>query len=273
MFTLLAVDLDGTLLRNDHTISDFSADTLIHAQKKGLTVALCTGRPTDGARHIAERLRLHEFGGFLIGYNGGEIIECKNNKVIRDLLLPDGVLPKIVQFAQSLQTDIVTFCDGHIIATSDTNPFILRSSVRNKMNIVKTANWLKAAEDLPLHKCMLVGDPKRLIPMELQVKMAFDGVLEAFCSEPQFLEFTPLGINKGDGLQWLMNNLNLSPSEVIAFGDTPGDIPMLRLAGLGIAMANSPESVRAIADTVAPSNAEDGVARMLEKLLWHEMDF
>ena len=267
MFTLLAVDLDGTLLHNDHTISDFSADTLIRAQEKGLTVALCTGRPTDGARHIAESLRLHEFGGFLVGYNGGEIIDCENNKVLRDLLLPEGVLPMIVWFAQSLQTDIVTFCDRHIITTSDTNPFILRSSVRNRMDVLKTDNWLDAVQGLKLHKCMLVGNPERLIPMEQQVKMAFNGGLEAFCSEPQFLEFTPLGVNKGNGLQWLMNYLNISPSEVIAFGDTPGDIPMLRLAGMGVAMANAPESVKAVADAIAPSNVEDGVARMLEKLL------
>lgn len=264
-FTFLAVDLDGTLVRNDHNVSDFTADTLIQAQEQGLKVAICTGRPTDGTRHIAKRIRMQDFGGYVIGYNGGEVIECQSGKVIRDLLLPSSVMRQALDFAEKAGADLVTFCDGHIISTSDTNPVVIRSSVRNKMDIVKADNWMEAVEGLKLHKCMLVGEPDRLIPMEKEVKAAFAGVIEAFCSEPQFLELSPLGVNKGEGLRWLLEYAAVDTTAVMSFGDTPSDIPMIRLAGRGVAMGNAPQTVKDVADAVALSNEEDGVARMLKK--------
>ena len=262
-YDLLAVDLDGTLLRDDHSVSDFTAETLIRAQQKGLTVAICSGRPTDGTRHIAERVRLRDFGGYIIGYNGGEIIACETERVVRDLLLPEGVMKRIVEFAKEADADLMTFCDNCIISTSDTNPVVIRSSVRNRMSINKTDNWLQTVDGLKLHKCMLVGKPETLMSMEKQVKDAFAGVMEAFCSEPQFLELNPLGVNKGNGLRWLLDFAAVAPAAVMAFGDTPGDIPMIRLAGLGVAMENAPASVKAVANQIALSNNDDGVAHFL----------
>lgn len=265
-FNFLAVDLDGTLLRNDSSISDFSADTLIHSQKNGLKVAICTGRPTDGARHIAQRIRLHEFGGYIVGYNGGEIIECATGNVVRDLILPDGVLPQIVEFARQMNAEIMTFCNRNIISTSDSHPVIIRSSRRNRMDIMTTDNWRKEVEGLKLHKCMFVGEPEILRANERNVKDMFEGVLSAFCSEPHFLELNPLGVNKGDGLRWLLNYADVDPASVIAFGDTPSDIPMIRMAGKGVAMGNAPQAVKDVADAVALSNEEDGVAQMLQSM-------
>ena len=266
-FSYLAVDLDGTLLRNDHAMSDFSARTLLAAQERGMKVIVCTGRPTDGTRHIADQLQLRRFGGYVIAYNGAEIIDCATGQVVRDLLVPEQVLPQALAFARQADADLITFCDGRIVSTSASNPFVVRSSVRNRMRIAATDRWLDEVEGLRLHKCMLVGTPDRLIAMEPKVKAAFEGVVEAFCSEPQFLEITPLGVNKGAGLQWLLSHAGIDPHTVIAFGDTPSDIPMIRLAGMGVAMANAPERVKAAADAVALSNEEDGVACLLEKMM------
>jgi hydroxymethylpyrimidine pyrophosphatase-like HAD family hydrolase len=94
----------------------------------------------------------------------------------------------------------------------------------------------------------------------------FDGVLSAFCSEPHFLELNPLGVNKGDGLRWLLNYADVDPASVIAFGDTPSDIPMICMAGKGVAMGNAPQAVKDVADVVALSNEEDGVAQMLQSM-------
>lgn len=262
-FNFLAIDLDGTLLRNDSNISDFSADTLICVQEKGMKVAICTGRPTDGAWHIAERIRLQEFGGFVVGYNGAEIIECATGKVVRDLCLPSGVMPQVVEFARHMDAEIMTFYNRHIISTSDSHPVIVRSSRRNRMDITTTDNWIKEAGGLKLHKCMLVGEPEKLMTNEKYVKEAFEGIMSAFCSEPHFLEINPLGVNKGDGLGWLLNYADVNPASVIAFGDTPSDIPMIRMAGKGVAMGNAPQNVKEAADAVVLSNEEDGVAKFL----------
>ncbi len=266
-YKLIAVDLDGTLVRNDHTISRFSTDILTKAQEKGVKVVICTGRPAYGARHITKAIRLEDFGGYVIGYNGGEIIDYSSGKVIRDLLLPDGIMPQAVKFADIAGADLMTFCDGQIISTSAMNPIVQRSSVRNKMEIVKVDDWINQTSNLRLHKCMLVGQPERLRAIESDVQSTFKGILEAFCSEPPFLELTPCGVNKGDGISWLLKHINMETSDVVAFGDTPGDSPMLQLAGMGVAMGNAPDFMKSAAGAVTLTNEEDGVAVMLEKML------
>ena len=99
------------------------------------------------------------------------------------------------------------------------------------------------------------------------LKREADGQLNIFCSEPYFMEIMPLGIEKATSLKLLLSRLGSSNEELIAIGDGLNDIPMLKYAGLGIAMGNAYDEVKKISDDVTFSNEEDGVAECIEKYI------
>ena len=95
----------------------------------------------------------------------------------------------------------------------------------------------------------------------------FNGILNVFLSEPYFMEVTPLGIEKASALQTLLDYLGLTRDDLMAIGDGLNDIPMLKFAGLSIAMENAYEETKQYADDVTLSNDEDGVAAAVEKYI------
>jgi uncharacterized protein (TIGR00369 family) len=121
-------------------------------------------------------------------------------------------------------------------------------------------------------KCMLVSDKeKALIGLEQHWEKRLAGTLDAFRSEPYFLEVVPCGVNKANTLGALLEHLGVTREEVIAVGDGVCDVTMLQLAGMGVAMGHSQDSVKVCADYVTTSNAEDGVALAVEKLILAEV--
>ena len=90
---------------------------------------------------------------------------------------------------------------------------------------------------------------------------------EVVRSESNYLEILPAGITKGDGVADLIASLGYSPDEVVAFGDNQNDREMIKLAGWGVAMGNASDELKRVANYVAPTNGEDGVAHVLELLM------
>ena len=114
-------------------------------------------------------------------------------------------------------------------------------------------------------------DEEALIGLENHWKKRLDGVLDAFRSEPYFLEVVPQFIDKGNTLGVLMTKLSVSPEEVIAIGDGVCDVTMLQLAGVGIAMGNAEDSVKACVDKQTLTNEEEGVAVAVERTILAEI--
>ena len=81
-YKMIVLDLDDTLLRDDHTISPRTKEALMTAQEQGVKVVLASGRPTFGMRNVAKELRLEEYGSFILSFNGAKIINCKTNEEI-----------------------------------------------------------------------------------------------------------------------------------------------------------------------------------------------
>ena len=119
---------------------------------------------------------------------------------------------------------------------------------------------------------MLVSDDEEaLAGLEEHWKKRLDGTLDVFRSEPYFLEVVPCGIDKANTLGALLSHLDITREEVIAIGDGVCDVNMLQIAGLGIAMGHSQDSVKVCADYVTASNEEDGVAQAVEKMILAEV--
>lgn len=141
--------------------------------------------------------------------------------------------------------------------------YVKEESRINKMNIRKVANLLEALEPHPT-KLLMTGDPSDMLKAEQELLDMVGDKMDIFRSAPFFLELVPKGIDKAQSLRRLLAKINLTPADMIAFGDGYNDLSMLKLAGMGVAMANAAPEVRADADYITLSNEEDGVAAALE---------
>lgn len=263
-YKILVLDIDGTLTKNDKTISAVTRNALLDAQAKGLKVVLASGRPTYGIAPLAEELELQKHEGYILSYNGGEIIDWKTHEIMYANVLPDDVKPYLYECSKSGDFTILSYKDEFIITEDPDNQYVKHEAFLNKMPCRKVDNFLSEVT-YPLPKCLIVGDPEPLHELELKMKDRLDGQMGVFRSEPFFLELVPNGIDKAKCLKVLIDEIGVKREEVIACGDGFNDVSMIEFAGLGVAMDNAQQQVKEKADFITLSNEADGVAHVIEK--------
>ena len=271
-YKLIAVDLDGTLVRSDQSISPRTIDTLVQVQQSGVKMAVASGRPTFGTAHVADALRLADFGGYVMSYNGGEIYDWGTKTRLHAQTLDEDIIPYIYMYAREHGMPIMTYIGKEVVSEVENNEYINYSVMRNRMTLRKVEDFVATAQGVGIVKCIIVGDPTPLPALEIEMQETLKGKAGVFRSEPFFLEIVPVGIDKAEGLSILLDKIGMQPSELIAFGDGYNDIPMLQFAGLGVAMGNAAEDIQKAADMVAQSNDDDGIAVLLEKLILRPQD-
>lgn len=267
-YKLIALDLDGTLVRKNQTVSPHTQEVLRRVQEQGVKVVIASGRPTYGTAPIADLLHVGDYGGYLMSFNGGAIYDWATKEMLYSKMLDSSVLPYLYECSKQHGFHIMTYVGSNIIAEVADNSYIQFTSMRNKMPVRVVPNFL-AEVTSPLAKCMIVGDPEPLHQLELEMVPHLKGKAEAYRSEPFFLEIVPQGIEKAKGLATLLEKIGMKREELMAFGDGYNDISMLQFAGMGVAMGNAAEEIRKAADFVTRSNEDDGIAYAIEKLIFN----
>lgn len=261
-FRAIALDLDGTLTNHDKVVTPRTRQALLKAQEQGAIIILASGRPTYGIVPVAECLELEKRGGYILSYNGGNIVNAKTGEKLFSQFLPDAVIPILYKYAKEKNHALLGYAGNEIITEMPDDQYVKEESRINKMNIRKVDNLLDALEPHPT-KLLMTGDPTDMIKAEEELVEILGEKMDIFRSAPFFLELVPKGIDKAQSLLRLLSKINLTPADLIAFGDGYNDLSMLKLAGVGVAMANAAPEVRADADYVTLSNEEDGVAAAL----------
>lgn len=270
-YKLLVLDVDGTLLNDAKEISKRTRAALLKVQQMGVRIVLASGRPTFGLIPLAKMLELNNYGGFIVSYNGCQIIKAENGEILFERRINPEILPYLEKKARKNGFAIFTYHDDTLLTDNVESPHVLQEAQLNNLKIVKEEEFSTAIDFAPC-KCMLVSDDEQaLIDLEMHWKKRMAGTLDAFRSEPYFLEVVPCGIDKANTLGFLMEHLNVQRNEVIAIGDGTCDVTMLQLAGMGVAMGHSLDSVKVCADYVTASNDDDGVAQAVEKLILAEV--
>lgn len=270
-YKLLVLDVDGTLLNNQKEISPRTLAALLKVQQMGVHIVLASGRPTNGVMPIAEKLELNHYGGYILSYNGGQIINVQTGELLFEKRIDPEWIPYFVQKAKKNDFAIFTYHKDFILTDKPDNKYVIQEANLNKMQVVGVDNFAEAVDFSPC-KCMLASDDEEaLVGLENHWKKRLDGVLDAFRSEPYFLEVVPQFIDKGNTLGVLMTKLSVLPEEVIAIGDGVCDVTMLQLAGVGIAMGNAEDSVKACVDKTTLTNEEEGVAVAVERAILAEI--
>lgn len=270
-YKLLVLDVDGTLLNNEREISKRTLAALLKVQQMGIRIVLASGRPTYGLMPLAKTLELGNYGGFILSYNGCQIINAQNGEILFKRRINPEMLPYLEKKARKNGFAIFTYNDDTIITDNPENEHIRSEARLNNLEIIKEVEFSTAIDFAPC-TCMLVSDDEEaLIGLEQHWKRRLNGALDVFRSEPYFLEVLPCGIDKANSLGALLEQLDVKREEVIAIGDGVCDVTMLQLAGMGVAMGHAQDSVKACADHVTASNEEDGVALAVEQIILAEV--
>lgn len=264
-YRVIALDLDGTLTNHDKVVTPRTRQALLKAQDNGAIIVLASGRPTYGIHPVAECLELEKRGGYILSYNGGKIVNAQTGEEYFSQYLPAPVIPILYKYAQEHQHALLGYAGNEIITEMPDDPYVKEESRINKMDIRKVDNLLDELEAHPT-KLLMTGDPTDMLKAEEELSEIVGDKMSVFRSAPFFLELVPNGIDKAQSLMRLLDRIDLTPADMIAFGDGYNDLSMLKLAGMGVAMANAAPEVRAEADYVTLSNEEDGVAEALRQL-------
>lgn len=265
----LALDLDGTLTDSLKRITPRTLQALQAVREQGVTLIIASGRPVAGIAPIVELLRLRETGGYALAYNGGEVTDLRTAECLFRRTLPHDVLPEICHEAQCLNLPLLSYRGRNIITEHPSDPYILRNSAINHMPVEGVADLSEALLSLPEPpvKCLLTGAPEHLERGEARLRAVFGERLEVCRSTPYFLEIVAKGVSKAGGISVILRRHAASPENLMACGDADNDFTMIQFAGIGVAMANATDRLKAAAQFITKSNDEDGVAYAIEQLL------
>jgi len=266
MYRYLALDLDGTLLTSKKEITNNTLQLLWEIQNKGIKLILCTGRPTYGVWPIAELLKMQKHQGKLITFNGGMTIDCETRGILDSHLISSDLLPIFYEYANKYKLTLMSYKENNIISENGEDPHVLYTARNNQMRSITVDNFLDVIK-FPVPKCLVLGDPNRIVNLEKELNSVLRGKANAFRSEPFMLELVPAGVDKAKSLKQLISSMESNSCELVACGDGHNDTEMIKYAGLGVAMGNAQTPAKAVADYIAPSNDEDGIADVIRRFL------
>ena len=264
-YKIFVTDIDGTIRTRDNMISDAVVEAIVGLEERGIPVVIASGRAAPGLLETARDLHMAEYDNtFLMSFNGGTITECRTGKILKNITLPLNTASRIWALSKKYDVDIVTFYEDALVTNNTDNPYFRHEAEICTMRLIQVEDF-RDYDDIPLSKIMFGADPKRIEQLAPVMKKMFEGEFDVFISEPQFLEFVPPGINKGDALAFFEDYLGITRDEILACGDSGNDAPMVAYAGLGVAMDNALPPVKEVADYIAGSVQEDGVVDVIRK--------
>lgn len=262
------IDLDGTLMRDDKTISEENRNALRRVVNSGNYIVLATGRAIANARKIVKNLGLVLPGSYLIAYNGAIIYDCSADCILSRRQLPIEYAEYLYDEAHAAGLYIQTYSDTQILTDNYSRElaFYLERS-RMPYRIVKDKASL--LDDEPPKMLLISLDNREKLERFRYDHMEWErGKCISFFSSPEYLEYCPLGSTKGYGIEYLERFLNIPEENTIAIGDQENDISMIRRAHIGVAMKNAAETVKDCADYIsANDNNHNGVAEVIEKFI------
>ena len=287
MYKLVAIDLDGTMLNQYGIITEKTKKAISKAQEKGVEVMIASGRAITSVKRFSKEINSNKY--FISG-NGAITYDIKNNKILYENILSKTKALKIIKICEENSIYYNVYTENGIIAKnlSYNTLYYYKDNLtkpdenRTHINIVENVyDYFEQREEKILkimicdeHKTVfnsIVRKIKELSEIEVLevshmsrkiIKQGTDEIaLEYF-----YTEVSAKDVNKWNALEEIIGLMNISKEEVVTIGDNANDLKMITNAGLGVAMGESAPYVKQSADIIAPTNDEDGVAIILNKI-------
>lgn len=273
---LVALDLDGTLFNNSSRISKRNLTAIRSITDKGIHVVISTGRPFEG-------IPFDQIKGTGINYaitaNGSGIYEISTGKCLYENAMDEELVTPILNFLLTRDIHMDAFIGGKgytpVQCVETAQKLTVPSSIKNYIITTRTRldNILQFIHEnqLKVQKMTLNFYPAAdgtLIDRETVRKfLVSNPSITTVCGGYNNLEFTRADANKGVGLRKLAEILGVNPDATMAIGDTENDLAIIEAAGIGVAMGNATDAVKARADYVTTTNTKDGVAAAIEHFI------
>ncbi|HEY6794298.1 MAG TPA: Cof-type HAD-IIB family hydrolase [Kineosporiaceae bacterium] len=260
---MVASDLDGTIVRRDGTISARTLAALRACEANGVAVVFVTGRPPRWMAPIAEATG-HR--GLAVCGNGAVLYDLGDERIVSTRTLPpQAVLDAVAAVRTVLPTGV--FAMETISGYRREPGFLAHHEAARGARVGTVAELLD--DDPAVLKILCRVEGVTADPILAAARGVLHGIAEPVHSDStgSMIEISALGVSKASTLALVARQRQIEPADVVAFGDMPNDVPMLRWAGYGYAMADGHPEAIAAADEMAPPCADDGVAQVLERLL------
>jgi len=265
---MIAIDLDGTLWTDDKKISQRNKEVLQKAKDQGVKVVITTGRPVAAIHHYLEELNLLEEGDYAITFNGGLVQKNDTGEILAKKTLNAKEVHRLYDLVHPTGLPIDVISDHTVFQLPSMHPTWY---MKDQNLCDKIPSQLADIDDSRFYNKAVSCYEQEMIDAHIDAfKQALDGEFEVVKSRDILLEYLPKGVTKAYGLQGLCDLLGFTMEEVMSLGDEENDLPMIKAAGLGVAMANAIPEVKAVAKVETLTNMEDGVAAAVEKYVWEE---
>ena len=261
---MLVLDMDDTLLTDDHKISRLNKELILKIQKQGIHVVLASGRPTSAMTSYAKELEMDVHNSYMISFNGAIISSVKTDEIFFKQTLLQQQIHDLYDFSVKNKTHIITYLNGEIVSETNSEYIDIEKEITG-LHHNKVKSFVESVTTDAV-KCILLEEPSYLIKVEEKLKVEMPH-LSITMSKPFFLEVAQNGIDKGASLKLIAEKLKIKQSEIIAIGNAENDITMIEYAGLGVWVDNVSPELRHKANVIVASNNEDGVAEIIQKYI------
>lgn len=259
---MLAIDMDGTLLRDDNTISAYTQDVLRRARAQGVYVVVATGRMYRSAKQLAAELELGNVP--VITYSGGLIATAESEEILYHTAMDAALTREVLAAARELGVFTQMYL-GDTLYVPERTDFVreYEAHCRVQAHVAGEEFWEMPAT--PTKILLVEPEPEEMEQVAARMYALFEGRVNFVQSTPYFFEILAPHVSKGIAVEQLGLRYGVPLTEVMAFGNAQNDAGMLQAVGWPVAVGNAIEPLKRLARIIAPTNEEDGVAQTIEK--------
>lgn len=274
-YKLLALDVDGTLLKSNHTLSKLTQQVIAGLVERGIHVTLATGRAYPSAKSLA---KLFHMQVPLITHDGAYVADPRTDRVLYAKRIPHEVAAQITEILVAHRLDVMLLHESYAVTNrswkwKDIFPLLNAWTIRQlwreqyplKIQASRSLAEYVRMNKVDAPKFFVTGEPERLAAARAALlKQSLNGI-RVTASGVNNLEILPAGVSKASGLDVVSAELKITTEQIVAVGDHFNDAEMIRHAGMGVAMGNAPDDIKQLAQFVTDTNDQDGVVSVVRK--------
>jgi len=265
MYKAVFLDMDGTLLRADHSVSDATIAMIRDLTTKGVSVILVSARPLNAVLPTFHKLGLPGHAP-VITLNGSYIVE--NERPIFEARVDLDITARVAELVRPFKATIAYYLQREWYAeVSDAWTDHEQRIMDVPLGIAPIGQLIRDWKDRDMapNKMMVMSESANITDIQQHLRSVFDGKLNIYPSKATYLEVMDSRGSKKNAVRFITGRLGLTPADIIAMGDNYNDAEMIEFASMGVAMGNAPDDIKAKAKYVTDTNNNDGVRKALEK--------
>ena len=269
MYKIIFTDLDETLL-DQHHVPQVNLEAIKKAKELGVKIVPCTGRGYDMTIDVLKELEQYDLENeYIIGYNGGLIVECKNAKELYFNGLDFETTRTIFNYGIDKDVCILIFTAEQCFIFNPSESEVARKTQQKSNFKIIDSKSMDFMKDMRIAKINYQNTNKAYLEELLkELKPLIEDKVSISFSSGRYMEFNKAGVNKGQGLKWLAEHLNIPIEQTIAIGDNYNDEAMLKVAGLSVAVQSADPYIQSLCDYVTQRDYPKGsVAEVIEEFI------